>query len=238
MPNTYAHGARGRIAWLRALGGLAAAGLLLTFTYIHTYAQQGDSAVLLGGDGEYYIAALPAGWTRHDASAERDVHHGDWFPAGQTPARWTDRVTLQVVPELAGKAPRTFLDQITNLRGEVCEGTFATEVETTVLNGFPAGFRIIACTRDTRTNAGAVAVLRVVTGDRALYVSQRVFQVAPFAPGDLPVSGAALEAARAAIEYGLPCRRGDPGRPCPEAWRPVLDGLPADRSLVVFPAPP
>lgn len=236
MPDTYTHGARAPIAWLRALGGLAAAGVLLASTY--TYAQQGDSAVLLGGAGEYYIAALPAGWAQRDASTEQDVRHGDWFPAGQTPARWADRITLQVVPELAGKAPRTFLDQITNLRGEICDGVFATEVEIAVLNGFATGFRIIACTRDTRTNTGAVAVLRVVTGDRALYVSQRVFQVAPFSPGGFPVSGEALEAARKAIEYGLPCRRGDPARPCPKAWHPALDGLPANRSLVVFPAPP
>ncbi len=83
-----------------------------------------------------------------------------------------------------------------------------------------------------------IAVLRVVAGARALYVSQRVFQVSPFAPGRLPVSGAALETARVAIEYGVPCRRGDPARPCPEAWHPALDGLPADRALVVFPAAP
>jgi hypothetical protein len=221
---------------LGALGGLAVTGLLLVSTY--TYAQQGDSAVLLGGAGEFYIAALPTGWTRHDPSAGQDVHHGDWLPRGQTLARWTDRITLQIVPELAGKEPRTFLDQITNLRGEICDGVFATEVETAVLNGFPTGFRIIACTRDVRTGAGAIAVLRVVTGNRALYVSQRVFQVSPFAPGGLPVSGEALEAARAAIAYGLPCRRGDPLRPCPESWRATLDGLPSGRALVVFPATP
>ncbi len=236
MPNTYAGGRRAPSAPLRGFGGLAVAGLLLASTY--TYAQQSDSAVLLGGAGEYYIAALPVGWTLRGPDTGPGVRHGDWLPAGQTLARWTDRITLQTVPELAGKAPRTFLDQITNLRGEVCDSVFATEVETAVLNGFATGFRIIACTRDMRTDTGVIAVLRVVTGDRALYVSQRVFQVAPFAPGGLPVRGDALATARAAIEYGVPCRRGDPARPCPEVWRPALDGLPADRALVVFPAAP
>ena len=142
------------------------------------------------------------------------------------------------MPELAGNAPRTFLDQITNLRGEICDEVFATDVETAVLNGFATGFRIIACTHDTRTNMGVVAVMRVVTGNRALYVMQRVFQVAPFSAGDLPVSGETLAAARSAIAYGLPCRRGDPARACPEAWLPALNGLPANRTLVVFPAAP
>ena len=231
MTNAYIIGAR-------ALAGVLAAGLFLVFTYTHTKAQQSDSAVLLGGAGEYYIAALPAGWVQPGTATGPDVHHGDWLPQGQALARWVDRITLQIVPELAGTAPRTFLDQITNLRGEICDGVFATEVETAVLNGFPTGFRIIACTRDIRTDTGVIAVLRVVTGERALYVSQRVFQVAPFAADGLPVSGEALAAARAAIEYGLPCRRGDPARPCPKAWHPALDGLPADRALVVFPAAP
>ena len=231
MPHTYTCGAR-------ALSGLIAAGLLSALTYTYAYAQQGDSAVLLGGAGEYYIAALPAGWVRRGPAVDQDVRHGDWLPPGQTLASWTDRITLQAAPELAGKAPRTFLDQITNLRGEVCDGVFATEIETATLNGFPTGFRIIACMRDVRTDTGVIAVLRVVTGDRALYVSQRVFQVAPFPPGGLPVSGDALAAARAALEYSLPCRRGDPLRPCPEAWRPTLDRLPPDRTLVVFPATP
>jgi len=219
-----------------ALGRLAAAGLL--FVSAQAYAQQGDSAVLSGGAGEYYIAGLPPGWTRYQASTRQDVHHEDWLPLGQTPERWTDRITLQIVPELAGKAPRTFLDQIANLRGEICDSVFATEVETAIVNGFATGFRIVACTRDVRTDAGVIAAMRVVSGDRALYVSQRVFQVPPFAPGGLPVGGEALAVARAAIEYGFPCRRGDPLRPCPEAWRPTLDGLSPGQALVVFPAAP
>lgn len=236
MQSTYTVPSRTVIAMLRAVGGLATIGLLVISTYV--YAQQGDSAVLSGGGGEYYIAGLPAGWVRQGRVARQGVHHEDWLPARQTLTTWTDRITLQIVPELAGKAPRTFLDQITNLRGEICDSVFATEVETGNLNGFPTGFRILACTRDERTGTGVIAALRVVAGGQALYVSQRVFQVAPFAAGALPISGAVLEAARAAIEYGFPCRRGDPQRPCPRAWRPALDGLAPGQALVVFPATP
>ncbi len=204
----------------------------------YVFAQQGDSAVLLGGAGEYYIAALPAGWSKRSEIADEMGRHGDWLPGGQTLARWRDRITLQVVPEMAGRTPRTFLDQMTDLRAQVCDGIFATEVESASLNGFSIGFRIIACTRDTRTGTGSVTLLRAVSGERALYVVQRVFQVAPFEPGTFPIDGGTLDAARADIEYGLPCRRGQPQRPCPLAWREVLDGLPAERSLAVFPAVP
>lgn len=218
------------------LAGLAIAWASLLSTY--AYAQQGDSAVLLGGAGEYYIAALPAGWSKRTEIADATGHHGDWLPEGQSLARWRDRITLQAVPELAGTAPRTFLDQMTNLRWETCDDVFATEVESADLNGFPTGFRIIACTRDTRTDTGTIALLRAVAGERALYVVQRVFQVAPFEPGSFPVSGDELATGRNEIEYGLACRRGHLQRPCPVAWRAVLDGLAPDRPLAVFPAPP
>lgn len=208
------------------------------FLDAYAYAQQGDSAVLLGGAGEYYLAALPAGWRKRAEVGDDLGRHGDWLPEGQSLARWRDRITLQVVPELANAAPRTFLDQMANLRAETCDSIFATEVESAKLNDFPVGFRIIACTRDKRTNTGSIALLRAVAGEQALYVTQRVFQVAPFAPRTFPIGGEALDAARADIEYGFPCRRGAAARPCPAAWRPILDALPPDRPLAVFPAAP
>ena len=57
-----------------------------------------------------------------------------------------------------------------DLRAETCEHMFASEVESAPVNGFPAGFPIIACTRDKRTGPGEVRPLRVVTGASALYV--------------------------------------------------------------------
>ena len=204
----------------------------------YAYAGQGDSAVLIGGKGEFYLAALPPGWGKRAEAADALGHHGDWLPEGQSLADWTDRMTLQVVPQLAGEPPRDFLDRMANLRAETCEAMFATEVESAPVNGFPAGFRIIACTRDKRTGTGEVRLLRVVTGESALYVIQRTFRVAPFAPNTFPVAGDALDAARAALEYGFACRRGSTGRPCPAEWRPALDALPGDRALVVFPAEP
>ncbi len=216
--------------WVALLG--------LTAYNTYAYAGQGDSAVLAGGKGEFYLAALPPGWGKRAEAADALGHHGDWLPEGQSLEDWTDRMTLQVVPQLAGEPPRDFLDRMANLRAETCEAMFATEVESASVNGFPAGFRIIACTRDKRTGTGEVRLLRVVTGASALYVIQRTFRVAPFAPETFPVAGDALDDARAALEYGFACRRGSSGQPCPAEWRPALDALPGDRALVVFPAAP
>ncbi len=240
---TYVRGWFGRPPAPRASAAvcLAIFGLFVFGTY--TYAQQadprqGDTAVLLGGAGEFYLAALPPGWHKRGEAADALGHHGDWLPEGQSLEDWTDRMTLQVVPGLAGEPPPDFLDRMANLRAESCVNMFATEVESAPVNGFPVGFRIIACTRDKRTDMGDVKLVRVVSGEQALYVIQRTFRVAPFAPPSFPLDGDALEAARAALEYGFACRRASARRPCPADWRPVLDSLADGRALVVYPAAP
>ena len=224
-------------AWLAAAGACVA---LLGLVALHSYAYagQGDTAVLGGGQGEYYLAALPLGWGKRTEAADALGHHGDWLPEGQSLADWRDRITVQVVPELAGEPPLDFLDRMADLRAQTCAHMFATEVENTSLNGFAVGLRVIACTRDMRTGTGEVIVMRALSGARALYVIQRVFRVAPFQAPAFPLSGEALDRARAAIEFGFACQRGSAERPCPAEWRAVLDGLDPGRPVTVFPAAP
>ncbi len=224
-------------AWLAAAGACVVLLGLVAF-HAYAYAQQGDTAVLMGGRGEYYLAALPPGWGKRTEAADALGHHGDWLPEGQSLADWRDRITVQVVPELAGEPPPDFLDRMADLRAQTCAHMFATEVENTSLNGFAVGLRIIACTRDKRTGTGEVIVMRALTGARALYVIQRVFRVDPFSAQAFPLSGEALDRARAAIEFGVACQRGSAERPCPAEWRAVLDGLDPGPALAVFPAAP
>ncbi len=180
-------------AWLAAAGACVSLLGLVAF-HAYAYAQQGDTAVLMGGRGEYYLAALPLGWGKRTEAADALGHHGDWLPDGQSLADWRDRITVQVVPELAGEPPPDFLDRMADLRAQTCAHMFATEVENTSLNGFAVGLRVIACTRDKRTGTGEVIVMRALTGARALRDPARV-------PGR-PVSGAGLPAQRRGARSG------------------------------------
>ena len=88
---------------------------------------------------------------------------------------------------LAGAATCTFLDRITNPRGEIYDGTFAIEAETRILSGYTPEFRIILCTRALRTHVGTAAARRAAIEVRVTYVLWRAFQIAAFEPGP-PVS--------------------------------------------------
>jgi hypothetical protein len=200
-------------------------------------AQTGDTAVLLGGGDEVYIAGLPAGWHKQAEASDVLGTRADWLPAGQTVEDWRDRITLQLIPDVAGPVPEQFLDNLAALWTESCESVMVTEVEKKPVNGYAAGSRLIACTRDKKSGKGSVSLYRVVAGKRALYVVQRAYRVAPFTADRVPLEGANLEAGRKAVGYGVACERGTLTRLCPADWAPVLAPLDPGRQLVVFPAP-
>ena len=112
-----------------------------------------------------------------------------------------------------------------------------TEVESKPVNGYAAGSRLIACTRDKQSGKGSVSLYQVVAGERALYVVQRAYRVPPFSTDGVPLAGADLDAGRSAVSFGVACERGTAIRPCPADWAPVLAPLDPSRQLVVFPAP-
>jgi len=204
-------------------------------------AQAGDTAVLFGGGDEVYIAGLPAGWRKQAEASDALGHRADWFPPGQTLKNWRDRITLQLIPKVAGsdteQAPERFLDNLAILWTENCEAVMVTETKSEPVNGYAAGSRLIACTRDKQSGKGNVSLYRVVAGDRALYVIQRVYRMAPFSTDGVPLAGADLDLGRAAVDFGTACERGTATRPCPADWRPVLAPIDPERKLVVFPAP-
>ena len=91
-------------------------GLIAHITY--AYVRRGDAAVPVGGKGEFYLAALPPGWGKRAEVADALGYHGDWLPEGRSLEDWTDRMTLQMVPQSAGEPPRDFLGRMANLRAE------------------------------------------------------------------------------------------------------------------------
>ncbi|HEY5598133.1 MAG TPA: hypothetical protein VIK47_04945 [Kiloniellales bacterium] len=200
-------------------------------------AQQGDSVVLMGGGDEVYIAGLPAGWRKQAEASDALGHRADWLPPDQTLENWRDRLTVQLIADVAGQAPERFLDNLAALSTDSCEAVMVTEVQSASVNGYPAAARLIACTRDKQTGKGNVALYRVVAGARALYVLQRAYRLPPFTADGVPVAAADLEAGRAALAFGLACQRGTTTHPCPADWAPVLAPLDGSRPLVIFPAP-
>ncbi|WP_282604821.1 hypothetical protein [Pelagibius sp. Alg239-R121] len=204
--------------------------------------EQGDSVVLQGGGGEVYIGGLPPGWAAAARVEGMPVDFAAWTPRGQTSSDWKEMIAAQLFSGLGGREPAAFLDRVTAGYDQACDSISTTSIKPVPVNGLPSAFRAIACSHNSASGFGEVVLLRVVTGRNALYLMERIYRTEPFAPGTIPFDNGFLAQGKTSLELGLACQRAvgveqtATASPCPEGWKPALDGLVEGQAVTVFPA--
>ncbi len=197
----------------------------------------GDTVVLQGGKGEYFIGGLPAGWRQIPGDHNDVVHERRWVPANQDPSSFKDSIVFQSLPQLAGMAPQKFFENFSQSYRERCTQLLSTDYKSA---GNPNGFKdlsvILACTHNKETSGGEVTLFRGIAGSGAFYLIQRGWRLPSFTPEKIPVSGKQFDAATKAVDFGYACQIGNQTRPCPAGWQDVLSGLDESSPSVVFPA--
>ncbi len=208
-----------------------------------TAQEQGDSVVLQGGGGEVYIGGLPPGWIQAARVEGMPVDFAAWTPHGQTSNDWREMIAAQLFSDLGGRDPAAFLDRVTAGYDQACDSISTTSIKPEPVNGLPSAFRAVACSRNSGSGFGEVVLFRVIAGQNALYMMERIYRTEPFAPGTIPFDNDFLALGKESLELGLACQRAAPGggtgggnSPCPEGWTPALDSLAAGQTVTVFPA--
>jgi hypothetical protein len=223
-------------------GGLAAFLLLASISSADTAQaqEQGDSVVLQGGGGEVYIGGLPPGWTAAARIEGMPVDFAAWTPKGQTGSDWREMIAAQLFPGLGGRDPGAFLDRVVSSYDQACASISTTSIKLESINGLPAAFRAVACSRNNGSGFGEVVLLRVISGKKALYLMERIYRTEPFAKGSIPLDNDRLAEGKKSLELGLACQH-PPGKvttaagsPCPEGWKPALESLLDGQAVTVF----
>lgn len=197
----------------------------------------GDTIVLLGGNGEYFVGGLPGGWRQLPARNTGLVSERLWIPANQDPASIKDSIVFQSLPTSAGVPSEAFFRSFAQDYRDRCPNLLATEFKPAVFaNGFDDISVILACPENKETAFGEVTLFRAISGSGSFYLIQRGWQLAPFSPDRIPVSGKQFDAATKAVEFGYACEIGNGARPCPAGWEGVLSSLDSSTPGVVFPA--
>lgn len=203
---------------------------------------QGDSVVLQGGGGEVYIGGLPPGWAAAARVEGMPADFAAWTPEGQTSNDWQEMIAAQLFSQLGGRDPGAFLDRVTSGYEQACDSISTTSIKPAPINGLPSAFRAVACSRNSASGFGEVVLLRVIAGQNALYLMERIYRTEPFAAGTIPFDNDFLALGKASLELGLACRRAalaaglGAGSPCPEGWEPALESLVEGQAITVFPA--
>ena len=196
--------------------------------------ETGDRLILQGGAGEFYIAALPPGWQLAERQRQRIGHNLAWTRGGESADQASEQILAHFYPALAGIPPERFLERMLAHYQGSCKTVMGGEPVSGEENGFAFAFRLLACTESPESGSGEVALFRVVSGARGLYVMQRLWRVAPFAAGSFPIGYEKLSAARSEIEFGSPCLASDGARPCPPGWSEILAELSEPGEVKVF----
>ena len=206
-----------------------------------TAQEQGDSVVLQGGGGEVYIAGLPPGWAAAARVEGMPVDFAAWTPKGQTSDDWREMIAAQLFSDLGGQDPAAFLDRVASGYERACQSISTTSVKPAPVNGLPSAFRAVACSRNSVSGFGEVVLLRVIAGQNALYLMERIYRTEPFAAGTIPYTNDFLAKGKESLELGLACQRdgGSAGSssesPCPAGWEPALESLVEGAAVTVFP---
>src|SRR5690348_2322447 len=95
-------------------------------------------------DEHIVMPKFPSGWIQQPPETGA-IELVDYFPNGQTPATWTDQISLEIHHHSNTLPIDVFERRALTLMRENCDGVIEGKLQTGVNNGFPSGFWILGC---------------------------------------------------------------------------------------------
>ncbi len=130
---------------------------------------------------ETLVIDPPAGW--HVASRNREpamsvVHY---VPAGEDVNNWTESIQAQVFYEMTHFTPEDFLANLRRLYADACQPLDASPVESRIARGYATAGQVLLCGQTGADQPrGEVAMFKVISGVKGLYVIVREWRGGPF----------------------------------------------------------
>jgi hypothetical protein len=192
-------------------------------------------AVVNGGGGEFFLTPVPITWEiAHSSKTDRVVHMA-WLPEGQETASWSDKVSVQLFPGETEISGRQLLDQIARRYTRDCRNLLGTQTEVQQKRGRTVAFRLLGCTKHTKTGRGELALFRVVQGAESLYLVQRAWRTPTFDTEHLPFSRDILGKTRLWLQGGRVCQADsrDAEYACPPRLADAIQNTSLDKPVRV-----
>lgn len=144
--------------------------------------------------GENLIAPPPPGWQLAFSDRDDDRAVYEYVPAGQDAEEWREMMTVQVLLDAKGQAPRALIDRLRREFEQGCEGAQAEPAAERAVSGYPGARQLLLCGKTRRGARGEAVLLQVVAGREASYAVGRAWRGEAFRGANLPAGARALAA--------------------------------------------
>jgi len=157
----------------------------------------------------------PQGWQQVHQVQREGLLVRHLVAPGQSAATWHDMITVQVLrvarqPTLNSLYARALGGYQAN-----CPNARSGGLQSGESNGYPTGFWILGCPKNTQTGQGETAFFKATLGEQAVYVLQRVWRTDPFeAGGEAAIDAAARSTAIDMLKGAQVCIEGSADHPC------------------------
>jgi hypothetical protein len=199
---------------------------------------EGPLGALKGGEGEYYLHAVPPGWSWQAVESDAPYHAITFLPEGQPRRSWTDALVLSVFATQA-RPPQGLLVAAEREMATECRDLRRSDVETGVTAaGFDEAWQLLACRSKLgpgpEAGRGEIQLLHAIQGTDSGYLIRRVWRTEAI-DGGIPVGQDAVEAARRAMAAGQVCRQDAGGAAaCPPFTAMGLGSIETNKPYGVF----
>lgn len=167
--------------------------------------------------GEQFFLRIPDGWKEVIRTRQQGADIIGYVPQEQNATQWTDMLSVQVFQGMTALPAQSFYERYGTSYRKSCETVRISQLQGGVSNGYPSAFWIMACGNQLQTGAGETSFLRLVQGNKALYVAQRIWRTGRFdAQKTSPITGPASEMAIQTLKHFGVCDPSQPDRACPK----------------------
>lgn len=172
-------------------------------------------------EGEHLIAHYPKDWQALPINRQGNLTVVQLLPDGQSPKDYVESIIVQR-RDHDRQAPKELAMGIVTASRAHCDGVMVSPVDEAPVNGYAAAEVRFACTRSSRNGKSGLMEVKVIAGNDALHVIQRVWFGPPVgATQPVPVPESTISAWDAFDRTVVLCDPADPKHPCPRDEAPA-----------------
>ena len=145
--------------------------LLLLYLPFHTFSEELK--------GENLLFAPPDGYEMGFSDNKNDIYISEWFTYGQNKDDWSEMVTVQVLFNYPSRNIENFVDKFIGVIVDTCDNGRGLSITNGEEYGYSFNFFMTICGRNPDTNKPEFTMIKVISGNDALYIIQKAWKYEP-----------------------------------------------------------